>query len=162
MLSWFQVPGADFYRIEISADSQFLQPFVNTTTPGTEFVLRDLTQDVVYYRVAAEKTSGRKGLFSEPAKVDIRSIREMKISGEVQPGVRLRIDQLQPTEGQDPRQKTPRSKTQAKPKPPVDSKKTSDAKPHQKPSPWRRTSATGSPPFGARALEPTTKRPARA
>lgn len=69
--TWESVGGADHYVIEISATPDFRQPVLVKTTYRPRFLWEGFVPDTYYWRVAAGTVSGRLGVFSEPARVDL-------------------------------------------------------------------------------------------
>jgi hypothetical protein len=67
--AWEKVPGADRYVIEISESADFRNLVLSRETKKPEFVWSDYRKRVYYWRVAAGHSSGRMGVFSEPALV---------------------------------------------------------------------------------------------
>jgi hypothetical protein len=68
--AWEKVPGADRYIIEISESADFRNLVLSRETKKPEFVWSDYRKRVYYWRVAAGHSSGRMGVFSEPALVE--------------------------------------------------------------------------------------------
>jgi hypothetical protein len=68
--AWEKVPGADRYVIEISESADFRNLVLSRETKKPEFVWSDYRKRVYYWRVAAGHSSGRMGVFSEPALVE--------------------------------------------------------------------------------------------
>jgi hypothetical protein len=91
VFSWFEVQGADFYNIEVSSDSSFSAPEVLTKVTAPSFTWMQYQKKVYYWRVAAGSNSGRMGLFSQTAMVDLTKVHQLK-TGEISPGVRLVSD----------------------------------------------------------------------
>lgn len=86
VFSWYPVPDADFYIVEISSQPDFIQPEVIQTVKGTRFEWKNFDHKIYYFRVAGGQTNGRKGLFSDPMTVDLSQLSELT-PGEIQPGV---------------------------------------------------------------------------
>jgi hypothetical protein len=96
IFSWFPVPGADHYTIEISLDTGFVKPIVIKKVRTTEFKWSGFPLQTVYYRVAAGQDNGRKGLFSEPLKVELGQLQNITKSKPLQPGIRVTVEELTP------------------------------------------------------------------
>lgn len=88
VFKWQQVPQADFYIIEISHHPDFENPSLIKKVNTNEFIWSDFSSDIYYWRVAAGQSNGRKGLFSEPAQINLKNI-ENEAAGEITPGVEL-------------------------------------------------------------------------
>lgn len=71
IFNWDALPGADFYIIEISDESNFRNPLVVAKTSTNFYAWARFAKGVYYYRVAGGSLSGRKGAFSKPEKVDL-------------------------------------------------------------------------------------------
>jgi len=70
---WEKVEGAASYTIEVSETPDFRNSIIaKTSTPN--FTWRNFKLTEYYWRVAAESKDGELGLFSEVAKVDLRTI----------------------------------------------------------------------------------------
>jgi hypothetical protein len=68
--TWQEVPGANRYVIEISETPDFRNLVLSRETSRPEFVWSDYHKRVYYWRVAAGHSSGRLGVFSDPALVE--------------------------------------------------------------------------------------------
>lgn len=86
IFSWFPVNGADYYTIEISSEPDFTNPEVIQKTSHDSFIWTGFKKKIYYWRVAAGSNSGRMGLFSEKATVDLTKI-DVHAGGEIAPGV---------------------------------------------------------------------------
>lgn len=72
LFSWQAIKGADLYWLEISETADFRNPIVQVTTKNTQYIWNRVDQKKTYYwRVAAGNSTGRMGLFSDPAKVKL-------------------------------------------------------------------------------------------
>lgn len=114
IFSWYEVPGADHYVIEISEDATFVKPIVTQKVKGLEFSWSGFAFKTYYYRVAAGQESGRMGQFSQPEKADFSQLQNESFSKELQPGLRLAIEK--------PRPSTPQSKEKSESPKPENSK----------------------------------------
>ena len=74
VFAWEKVEGADIYMIEISDSPDFQHPQLSKTTKKTEFVWSRFALGRYYWRVAAGSSTGRMGVFSEPAKVNLEKL----------------------------------------------------------------------------------------
>ncbi len=74
VFAWEPVNGADLYTIEISASSDFRNPLTSKTVKRTEFIWSKFNLGTYYWRVAAGASNGRMGVFSEPAKVELKKL----------------------------------------------------------------------------------------
>lgn len=91
---WEPVAGADSYTIEVADAPDFRHPIVTKIENQPTFTWRHFPHQTVYWRVAAASKSGRMGLFSEIAIVNLQNI-----SGESESidGIQLRkIEKPQP------------------------------------------------------------------
>lgn len=70
VFAWEKVPGADRYLIEISETADFRKPVLSRETSNPEFIWSEYRKRIYYWRVAAGSSSGRMGVFSEPALVE--------------------------------------------------------------------------------------------
>jgi hypothetical protein len=86
--SWFAVTGADFYNIEISSRPDFQSPEVIQKVSKESFNWTNYEKKEYYWRVAAGSNSGRMGLFSEMAKIDLTNIESVDVT-EISPGVKI-------------------------------------------------------------------------
>jgi hypothetical protein len=69
--SWYPVPEADHYVVEISDSAQFESPIVTETVNDEHFDWSGFVPKVYFWRVAAGQRNGKMGLFSESARVDL-------------------------------------------------------------------------------------------
>lgn len=92
IFSWYPVPEADFYLIEISSAPDFLKPETIIKTKETRIAWSEFEFKTYYFRVAGGQNNGRKGLFSEPMKVDLTNLPHLK-AGEIQPGVEYAVEE---------------------------------------------------------------------
>ncbi len=71
IFNWDSLPGADFYIIEISDEPSFRDPLIVAKTSTNYYAWSRFVKGIYYYRVAGGSSSGRKGAFSQPEKVDL-------------------------------------------------------------------------------------------
>lgn len=116
--AWQVVPGADFYNIEISSDKDFQNPEVITKVFDTSFTWSHYKKKIYYWRVAAGSHSGRMGLFSETASVDLANIDSLQ-AGEIAPGVKLVKSKITKATAQQVVQTAPLATDQLSTAPPV-------------------------------------------
>lgn len=69
VFDWEPVPGAKKYIIEIDEMGDFRNPIVISETLEPAFTLKNINRKI-FWRVAAESASGKKGRFSEPNPFD--------------------------------------------------------------------------------------------
>lgn len=70
MFEWEAVAGANSYTIEISSDPGFRKPELIESVTSTDFIWKNYDpKKKFFWRVAAAGSSGKMGLFSEPAEV---------------------------------------------------------------------------------------------
>lgn len=75
VLKWKGIPGADFYRIEISSTMDFSDPDMVVQVRGLKYFWTGFKSNQIYYfRVAAGADDGVKGPFSPPRKVDLAAM----------------------------------------------------------------------------------------
>ncbi len=75
ILEWEDIPGADFYIIEISSEPNFINPEIIKKVETNSFKWLESFQHAIYYlRVAAGSSGGKLGLFSPPQVIDINKI----------------------------------------------------------------------------------------
>ncbi|MCC7404080.1 MAG: hypothetical protein IT288_06735 [Bdellovibrionales bacterium] len=86
VFSWYPVPEAEYYIIEISATPDFAKPVVAEKISKEEFVWSQFERRPYYWRVAAGQENGRMGLFSEASEVDLARLSDTNLS-ELAPGV---------------------------------------------------------------------------
>lgn len=98
IFSWYEVPEADYYVIEISVSRDFLNPILVKKIKTTEFSWTEFDFNTYYYRVAAGKNNGRMGLFSEPEEADLTLLASETASKELRPGLRLNIETIKKKE----------------------------------------------------------------
>jgi hypothetical protein len=67
---WEKVDGADQYVIEISETADFRSPLVNKVLRKNEFTWTSAKTKKYYWRVAAQSSQGRLGLFTDPEVVE--------------------------------------------------------------------------------------------
>ena len=113
VFSWYPVPEADYYILEISTTPDFKNPIVTKKLKKEEYTLEKFSKKVYYWRVAAGQENGRMGLFSEPADVDLSKIADVDIQ-ELAPGVSYLAPKPEPKPKPKP---TPAPKAVAKPEP---------------------------------------------
>ncbi len=94
IFSWYEVPEADYYVIEISVSKDFLNPLLVKKVTQTEFSWSEFDINTYYYRVAAAQNNGRMGLFSTPEEVNLNLLDTETASKELKPGVRLSIEKI--------------------------------------------------------------------
>lgn len=94
IFSWYEVPEADYYIIEISVSKDFLNPLKVGKVTTTEYSWSDFELNTYYYRVAAGQKNGRMGLFSTPEEVNLALLATETASKELKPGVRLNIEKI--------------------------------------------------------------------
>ena len=87
IFSWYPVPEADQYIIEISSTPDFHKPEVIKTVKKEEFAWVGFKKKVYYWRVAAGQRNGRMGLFSEAAEINLSKLSDLSL-GELTPGVK--------------------------------------------------------------------------
>lgn len=93
IFGWEPIQGADFYNIEISSEKDFAKPEVMRTVKENSFHWSEYSKQTYYWRVAAGADSGRMGLFSEAATVNLSKVDSLK-EGEISPGVLLVITEI--------------------------------------------------------------------
>jgi hypothetical protein len=76
VFAWEVVPGADVYTIEISDSADFQSPLLSKVVKKTEFTWTQFQLGTYYWRVAAGSSTGRMGVFSDPAKVQLEKLPE--------------------------------------------------------------------------------------
>jgi hypothetical protein len=86
VFSWYPVPEAEYYIIEISDSPDFAKPVVAEKIRKEEFTWSQFERRPYYWRVAAGQESGRMGLFSEASEVDLARLSDTNLS-ELAPGV---------------------------------------------------------------------------
>lgn len=91
IFSWFEVPEANYYLIEISKNLNFIDPIVAEKVRTTEFEWSGFEAQVYFYRVAAGQDAGRMGLFSEPQKADLQLLNSIEMSRQLRPGIRIKV-----------------------------------------------------------------------
>lgn len=88
IFEWSQVPGADFYTIEISSNPDFQAPEVIVNAESEKFVWQNYAREIYYWRVAGGQKGGRMGLFSKIQKLNLKNLDSIT-GAEVSPGVKL-------------------------------------------------------------------------
>lgn len=74
IFAWEKIEGADQYTIEISDKPDFRNPKVSKVVKKTIFTWSNFSLGTYYWRVAAGSSSGRMGVFSEAARVNLTSL----------------------------------------------------------------------------------------
>lgn len=74
VFAWEKIEGADQYTIEISDKPDFRNPKVSKVVKKTVFIWSGFSMGTYYWRVAAGSSSGRMGVFSEAARVNLTSL----------------------------------------------------------------------------------------
>lgn len=87
VFSWYPVEGADFYNLEISSRADFQYPEVITKISKTTYTWSNFAEGKYYWRVAGGSNSGRMGLFSEAAAIDLTHVNDLTENQEISPGV---------------------------------------------------------------------------
>lgn len=133
IFSWFSVPGADFYIIEISRTRGFDDLALSEQVRQTEFRWDQFDEEVYYWRVAGGQDGGRMGLFSEVAEVNLTDVSQLS-SSDLAPGVRYDVQYVSPEPLAPQARDEPKSESKPEPKPeedlqPASTKPTSDEKP---------------------------------
>lgn len=78
VFSWYPVPDADFYVLEVSESPDFVNLVFTTKTTATSYAWADYQMRVYYYRVAAGGDDGRMGLFSDFSVLDVNQLPVVK------------------------------------------------------------------------------------
>lgn len=135
VFSWFKVEGADFYNIEISSTPDFAKPEVMAKVSSEKFSWGQYKKTIYYWRVAAGTHSGRLGLFSESAIIDLSQIDNI-YSGELSTGVHIEAMTLPNSLDQNLKPATPVSSPAPDPAPALTAVSNEDAQPTRKSGKW--------------------------